>query len=283
MNDTIRGTWEDAVRWLREQPDREHIVRDAYFDDPLTDAAERYWQSNEWVAVRALIGTGPGDALDAGAGRGIASYALAQDGFSVTALEPDPSELVGSGAIRALAAAAGLAIRAEENLSERLPFADESFDVIFARAVLHHIADLPAAMREFHRVLRPGGRFVAAREHVISGPADLPAFFDIHPLHHRYGGENAHPLAFYQQAIQQSGLLLERTIGSLDSPINYGPQSTAEVNRRIAAQLIPVNAVRQVATAALGLPGVGSLARRLASAIDRRPGRHASFVARKPK
>lgn len=281
MSETKSGTWEDAVRWLRDQPGRQDIVRDAYYDDPLIDAADRYWQSNEWIAVRSLLGTGPGDALDAGAGRGIASYALAKDGFTVTALEPDPSELVGGGAIRNLAREASLPITVEENLSERLPFDDASFDVIFARAVLHHIADLPAAMREFHRVLRPGGVFVAAREHVISSASDLPAFFDTHPLHHRYGGENAHPLNVYQDAIRQAGLVIDRTIGSLDSPINYGPQSTAEVHQRIVAQLVSVPLARPLAAAILDIPGIGTLVRRIASRIDRRPGRHASFVVRK--
>lgn len=281
MNDIKLGSWEDAVEWLRAQPDRQAIVRDAYFDDPLVDAAERYWQSNEWLAVRAIVGTGPGDALDAGAGRGIASYALARDGFTVTALEPDPSNLVGSGAIRTLARDASLSIRVEENVSERLPFADSSFDLVFARAVLHHIDDLPAAMREFHRVLRPGGLFVAVREHVITDTADLPAFFDLHPLHHRYGGENAHRVSFYRDAITGAGLSIEQVIGSLDSPINYGPQSTAEINRRIAEQLVPVAPLAKITTAILDVPMFGSLLRKVASHIDRRPGRHASFVARK--
>jgi SAM-dependent methyltransferase len=281
MTDTHHGTWEEAVRWLRDQPESAGIVRDAYYDDPLAEAADRYWRSNEWAAIRAIVGTGPGDALDAGAGRGIASYALARDGFTVTALEPDPSDLVGGGAIRTLARETALPIRVEENLSERLPFEDAAFDVIFARAVLHHIADLPAAMREFHRVLRPGGVLVAAREHVITDASDLPAFFDGHALHHRYGGENAHPLHVYQDAIRGAGLMLEHTIGSLDSPINYGPQSTADINRRIAGQVIPIAPLRPLVAAALGAPGLGTLVRRAASRIDRRPGRHASFVARK--
>src|SRR5579862_2301134 len=96
-------SWEDAVSWLRSQPDKAQLVLECYYDDPPLAAARRYYASGEWQAVRALLGTMRGRALDVGAGRGIASYALARDGFEVTALEPDPSELIGAGAIRALA------------------------------------------------------------------------------------------------------------------------------------------------------------------------------------
>lgn len=40
----------------------------------------------------------------------------------------------------------------------RLPFASASFDAILTRSVLIYVADKGAAAREFHRVVRPGGR-----------------------------------------------------------------------------------------------------------------------------
>jgi ubiquinone/menaquinone biosynthesis C-methylase UbiE len=40
---------------------------------------------------------------------------------------------------------------------ERLPFADESFDVVYSNGVLHHTPETGRAVRELHRVLRPGG------------------------------------------------------------------------------------------------------------------------------
>ena len=41
-----------------------------------------------------------------------------------------------------------------------LPFADESFDVVFSHGVLHHVPDIRQAQREIRRVLRPGGELV---------------------------------------------------------------------------------------------------------------------------
>ena len=40
---------------------------------------------------------------------------------------------------------------------ERLPFQSESFDVVYSNGVLHHTPDTAAAIRDVHRVLRPGG------------------------------------------------------------------------------------------------------------------------------
>ena len=40
---------------------------------------------------------------------------------------------------------------------EHLPFADDSFDVVYSNGVLHHTPDTAGAIHEVHRVLRPGG------------------------------------------------------------------------------------------------------------------------------
>ncbi|MCU0885274.1 MAG: hypothetical protein MUC44_10055 [Beijerinckiaceae bacterium] len=72
------------------------LARAAYFDEPVA-AALRYQASAEFGAVRALLPPKAGRALDLGAGNGILSHALAREGWAVTAVEPDPSELVGAG------------------------------------------------------------------------------------------------------------------------------------------------------------------------------------------
>ena len=259
------------------------MVLGSYYDDPLAAAAERYWRSEEWRAIRTWLPDSPAKALDVGAGRGIASYALAKDRFEVTALEPDPSALVGAQAIRSLATEVGLAIQVEQEFSERLPFTDAQFDVVFARAVLHHTRDLDGACSEFHRVLKPGGRLLAIREHVISRPEDLPAFFDLHPLHHRYGGENAFLLPRYEQAIRGAGFELQATLAPLESPINYAPYDLRQLQILIAQRVgsrIPGGSA--VVSGLLRLPGAWRMLLPLLQRVDHRPGRLYSFVARKP-
>jgi SAM-dependent methyltransferase len=275
-------SWEQAVGWLRRQPDQTRLVADCYFDDPLIEAADRYFCSDEWSAVRELLAECSGKALDVGAGRGIASYALAKEGLEVTALEPDPSTMVGSGAIRALATESGLSIRVVEEFSENLPFADGEFDVVFARAVLHHTKDLEEACREFFRVLKPGGLFIAIREHVISREEDLPRFLDQHPLHRLYGGEHAYLLQQYVTAIGQSGFAHLEVISPWQSPLNYAPYTLTTLKAELIRRgTFDIPGIGRMISALLALPGAWPLVRRMLDRFDSRPGRLYSFVAEK--
>jgi ubiquinone/menaquinone biosynthesis C-methylase UbiE len=49
--------------------------------------------------------------------------------------------------------------------AEKLDFPDNSFDLVYSHGVLHHTPDTQAAIREIHRVLRPGGRAVVMLYH----------------------------------------------------------------------------------------------------------------------
>jgi SAM-dependent methyltransferase len=275
------SAWEDAVRWLRSQPDKQDLVLNAYYDDPLIDAARRYWESCEWKEITKLLGATRGHALDVGAGRGVASYALAREGFTVTALEPDGGHLVGAGAIRLLAEENALPVTVVQEFSEQLPFGDCQFEVVFARAVLHHTRNLHSACNEFFRVLKPGGRLIAVREHVISRKKDLPVFLSRHPLHRLYGGESAFLLSEYTDAMAQAGFVTESVLSPLSSVINYAPY-TEESLKDVIADRFGVLAMRGVLRSALGLPGLWSLARKTLSWVDHRPGRLYSFVCTRP-
>jgi ubiquinone/menaquinone biosynthesis C-methylase UbiE len=55
--------------------------------------------------------------------------------------------------------------------AESLPFADSSFDLVYAYGVLHHSPDTAQAVREVYRVLRPGGsaRIMIYHSHSLVG------------------------------------------------------------------------------------------------------------------
>ncbi len=49
--------------------------------------------------------------------------------------------------------------------AESLDFADESFNLVYSHGVLHHTPDIARAVREIHRVLKPGGRAIVMLYH----------------------------------------------------------------------------------------------------------------------
>ena len=97
-----------------------------------------------------------GDALEIGAGTGYFSLNLLQLGLIGTATATDISPGMLATLSRS-AAELGLEVETACTDAESLPFADESFDLVFGHAILHHIPDLERAFSEFARVLRPGG------------------------------------------------------------------------------------------------------------------------------
>ena len=276
-------TWEETIRRLKSNPGMADLVKACYYDEPLLAAARRFAASEEWQATWTLISKWlPGEVCDLGAGHGITSYALAQGGCRVTTVEPDPSVSVGARAIKGLANEAGVAIKVVQAWSEALPFHNGSFDLVYGRQVLHHAADLLRLCQEAARVLRPGGGFLATREHVISRREDLPIFLKDHPLHAFYGGENAFVLKQYLQAMHLSGLRLKKVYGPMESVINYYPMTYAEYREklsRVFARVLGQGLAQHVASQKL----IQALAGRYLSTWDKTPGRLYSFLAIKPK
>lgn len=264
-------SWEQAVVQLRNDPEQAALVQACFYDDPLEASAKRYMASTEWLALERLLPPLKGRALDLGAGRGIVSYALARSGWIVTAAEPDPSDIVGAGAIRSLALAADTQIDVVESIGEKLPLDDGSFDLVHCRAVLHHANDLKALCAEVARILRPNGIFIATREHVISKEGDRNAFLAQHPLHHLYGGENAYRYATYVAAIADAGLKMERSLNPFETDINLFPGAKADLKASIARRLLlpSSNCVPDIVLRWLGK-------------FNSAPGRLYTFVARKP-
>jgi ubiquinone/menaquinone biosynthesis C-methylase UbiE len=104
-----------------------------------------------------------GDGLEIGSGTGYFSLNLLQLGAieRLTATDISPGML---NRLSATAEGLGLEVDTVATEAEELPFEDESFDLVFGHAVLHHIPDLDRAFAEFRRVLRPGGAIAFAGE-----------------------------------------------------------------------------------------------------------------------
>jgi len=272
MKDKYRS-WEDAISWLKQQPDKQELVRSCFYDDPIIDCAQRYHQSSEWRAVNNLLSDlEKGRALDLGAGRGISSYALAMDGWSVTSLEPDHSPIVGADAIREIVQCCNCDIEVVEAFAEELPFEDNFFDLLYGRAVMHHAKNLGEFCRQIFRVLKPGGTFLLTREHAVNNQKDLQLFFDTHPLHSLYCGEYAYPLARYKKALTVSGLSIRKTFAPYDSNINLFPRNQDELRKKIGNKL-KIN-IPQMLFDYLIIP--------LLNFRDKSPGRLYSFFGCKP-
>ena len=94
--------------------------------------------------------------LEIGAGTGYFCLNLVQLGMLERATATDISEGM-LDALRESARDRDLAVDAVRADAEELPFDDESFDLVFGHAVLHHLPDLDRSFMEFARVLRPGG------------------------------------------------------------------------------------------------------------------------------
>jgi ubiquinone/menaquinone biosynthesis C-methylase UbiE len=154
---------------------------DADFGHSIRTAAERA----AWTRIFDLVLAGRSglDVLDVGCGTGFLSLELASRGHCVTGVDLAPGMLVEA---RRKAAEQSAAVRFEEADAEQLPFAARSFDLVVSRHVLWTLPHPEAAIDEWIRVLRPGGRLA-----VIDGQFD-PGFL----THQR---ENARTSAEYAQ------------------------------------------------------------------------------------
>ena len=269
--------WEQAVKWFIAQPENVEISKAAYFDDPI-EGAKRFHKSAEFAKVLSYLPKEPGRALDLGAGNGILSYALAQEGWDVTAVEPDPSNFVGAGAIRKVARETGAKINVIEAFGEDLPLEAAGFDIVVARQVLHHANDLCAFCREFTRLSRSGAKIVTLRDHVITGPEQLPAFLETHSMHYLYGGENAFTMEQYRGALEAAGLNILEELNSFQSIINYDPNTPAMIRRLAAEKFGSLRPIMSIVFSCVPF----ALLRALLAKLDNRPGRLVSFVCEKP-
>ena len=132
---------------------------DALTSSTLKHLRERWWNADFTDFLRETLQPRAGDRiLDVGCGVGTAEVQLGQLGISQLRLFG--TDLIPPRVQEAVAAARAHNIRVRFAAADacRLPFRDDAFDSTFCVAVLQHVRDLSAAVQEFARVTRPGGR-----------------------------------------------------------------------------------------------------------------------------
>jgi ubiquinone/menaquinone biosynthesis C-methylase UbiE len=147
--------------------------RASHFDEDFGHSIRTAAERAAWDRILDLVLAGRSqlDALDAGCGTGFLSFELADRGHRVIGVDFAPAMVAEA---RRKAAARGVPIRLEEADAEQLPFAPGSFDLVISRHVLWTLPHPEAAIDEWIRVLRPGGRLVVVDGQFDAGAAAAP-------------------------------------------------------------------------------------------------------------
>ncbi len=150
-----------AAHWNRRAP---HFDED--FGHSIRTPAERA----AWNRILALVLTDRGvlDALDVGCGTGFLSFELVARGHRVTGVDFAAAMIAEA---RRKAVERSVSIRLEEADAEQLPFPPGSFDLVISRHLLWTLPHPEAAIDEWVRVLRPGGRLIVVDSQVDAGAA----------------------------------------------------------------------------------------------------------------
>ena len=146
--------------WLEQ---REEVFHDAWADsiDPstvLVDDSFECCTAPEARQIMRWLGNIKGKkVLDVGCGAGEAAVYFAKQGAISTATD------ISSGMLRVVEQTAkyhNVDVETVQSSAERLPFEDNTFDVVYAGNLLHHV-DLETTIIDMKRILKPGGVLVS--------------------------------------------------------------------------------------------------------------------------
>jgi demethylmenaquinone methyltransferase/2-methoxy-6-polyprenyl-1,4-benzoquinol methylase len=123
-------------------------------NDLMSGGQHRLWKD---MFVRKLRPRAGESILDMAGGTGDIAFRMARSGAAITVADINP-EMLAVGMERAKKRRIEGLVWSEEN-AEDVSFADRSFDAYTIVFGIRNVTDIPAALREAHRVLKTGGRF----------------------------------------------------------------------------------------------------------------------------
>jgi demethylmenaquinone methyltransferase/2-methoxy-6-polyprenyl-1,4-benzoquinol methylase len=122
-------------------------------NDLMSGGMHRLWKDRFVARVKPRLGE---RILDMAGGTGDVAFRTAKRGAQVTVADINP-DMLEVGKLRAEQRGLDLAWMVEN--AERLSFPDASFDAYTIVFGIRNVTDIPAALKEAHRVLKRGGRF----------------------------------------------------------------------------------------------------------------------------
>jgi ubiquinone/menaquinone biosynthesis C-methylase UbiE len=166
--------------------------------------SEVHRSSPTMEALHETLGPQTGRAIcdvACGAGHLALSFA-AEEPARLVGVDPAPNMLE---SFRALAAERSAAVEAVRSTAEELPFPDASFDLVVSRLAPHHFPDLPRAVAEMARLLRPGGRLAVIDLEGHEDP-EIDALNHELEMLHDPTHVRSHTLAEWVDVLQGAGL-----------------------------------------------------------------------------
>ena len=194
---------------------------DVFADEFLEHARDGFFNARyDRPACLSLLGDVAGKrVLDAACGPGLYARELARRGAEVTGFDQSPRmvqicrEQVAGGDFRV------------HDLADPLTWLpDGSVDLVLCALAIEYADDRVAALREFRRVLRPGGAAVLSRLHPTGDwLRHGGSYFDTRVIHETWGtGWRVHywlaPLEVTCEEIFRAGFLIERLIEPRPAP-----------------------------------------------------------------
>jgi SAM-dependent methyltransferase len=167
--------------------DDPRVVREQYADETRLATRKRAHELGEGPDAREIVFAAvrdarPGCILEVGCGEGELAERMSRE-LQAEVVAVDQSE-------RMVELARGRQIDARVGDVQSLDFADETFDCAVAAWMLFHVEDLDRALSELARILRPGGRLVAA----TNGQDHLRELYELAgatPFESRFNSANA--------------------------------------------------------------------------------------------
>ena len=158
MSDTVSFGYEDVDPQEKTRRVGEVFssvaARYDLMNDAMSGGLHRVWKDRFVRRVKPRAGEA---ILDMAGGTGDIAFRLAPSGAAVTVADINP-EMLAVGVARAAERGVDRLVWTEAN-AETLQFPDRFFDAYTIAFGIRNVTDIPAALREAHRVLRRGGRF----------------------------------------------------------------------------------------------------------------------------